>query len=111
MDSKLQQILEQLQTLDFKGMYNTDFLHTWDKTTDELRAMYLVADALRNLRERNISTRIFQSGLAVSNFRDNSTRTRFSFASGSNLLGLQLQDLDESKSQVAHGETVRETAT
>ncbi|MGN0287232.1 MAG: knotted carbamoyltransferase YgeW [Atopobiaceae bacterium] len=111
MDSKLQQILEQLQTLDYKGMYNTDFLHTWDKTTDELRAMYLVADALRNLRERNISTRIFQSGLAVSNFRDNSTRTRFSFASGSNLLGLQLQDLDESKSQVAHGETVRETAT
>jgi ornithine carbamoyltransferase len=50
-------------------------------------------------------------GLAVSNFRDNSTRTRFSFASGTNLLGLQLQDLDESKSQIAHGETVRETAT
>ena len=103
--------LEQLAKLDFKNMYNNDFLHTWDKTTDELRAMYLVADALRNLRERNISTRIFQSGLAVSNFRDNSTRTRFSFASGTNLLGLQLQDLDEAKSQIAHGETVRETAT
>lgn len=111
MDSKLQQILDELKTLDFQGMYNNDFLHTWDKTTDELKAMYLVADALRNLRERNVSTRIFQSGLAVSNFRDNSTRTRFSFASGSNLLGLQLQDLDESKSQIAHGETVRETAT
>ncbi len=103
--------LEQLAKLDFKNMYNNDFLHTWDKTTEELKAMYLVADALRNLRERNISTRIFQSGLAVSNFRDNSTRTRFSFASGTNLLGLQLQDLDESKSQIAHGETVRETAT
>ncbi|MGI6229769.1 MAG: knotted carbamoyltransferase YgeW [Tractidigestivibacter sp.] len=111
MDAKLQQLLDQLKNLDYSNMYNNDFLHTWDKTTDELKAMYLVADALRNLRERNISTRIFQSGLAVSNFRDNSTRTRFSFASGSNLLGLQLQDLDESKSQVAHGETVRETAT
>ena len=44
--------LEQLAKLDFKNMYNNDFLHTWDKTTDELRAMYLVADALRNLRER-----------------------------------------------------------
>ena len=39
------------------------------------------------------------------------TRTRFSYASGSNLLGLQLMDLDEGKSQIAHGETVRETAT
>ena len=28
-----------------------------------------------------------------------------------NLLGLELQDLDEKKSQIAHGETVRETAT
>jgi ornithine carbamoyltransferase len=27
------------------------------------------------------------------------------------LLGLALQDLDEGKSQIAHGETVRETAT
>ena len=111
MDATFQNYLDQLEKLDYSKMYNNDFLHTWDKTTDELRALYLVADALRNLRERNISTRIFDSGLAVSNFRDNSTRTRFSFASGTNMLGLQLQDLDESKSQIAHGETVRETAT
>ena len=37
-------------------------------------------------------------------------RTRFSFASACNLLGLEVQDLDEKKSQIAHGETVRETA-
>ena len=30
--------------------------------------------------------------------------------SASNLLGLSVQDLDEGKSQIAHGETVRETA-
>ncbi len=46
----------------------------------------------------------------MSQFRDNSTRTRFSFASACNLLGLTVSDLDEGKSQVAHGETVRETA-
>jgi knotted carbamoyltransferase YgeW len=46
----------------------------------------------------------------VSNFRDNSTRTRFSYASACDLLGLYVQDLDEGKSQIAHGETVRETA-
>ena len=28
-------------------MYGSDFLHTWDKTTDELKALYIVADALR----------------------------------------------------------------
>jgi ornithine carbamoyltransferase len=48
--------------------------------------------------------------LAISIFRDNSTRTRFSFASAANALGLGLSDLDEQKSQMAHGETVRETA-
>ena len=68
------------------------------------------ADALRALRERNISTKVFDSGLGISLFRDNSTRTRFSFASACNLLGLEVQDLDEGKSQIAHGETVRETA-
>jgi knotted carbamoyltransferase YgeW len=53
---------------------------------------------------------VFDSGLAVSNFRDKSTRTRFSFASATNLLGLCPSDLDEGKTQISHGETVRETA-
>ncbi len=111
MADTIQPYLDELAKLDFSKMYNEDFLLTWEKSTDELRALYAVADALRNLREHNISTRLFESGLAVSLFRDNSTRTRFSYASGSNLLGLQLMDLDEGKSQIAHGETVRETAT
>jgi knotted carbamoyltransferase YgeW len=91
-------------------MYGDDFLLTWEKTDDELRAVFAVADILRRMREENISARVFDSGLAISNFRDNSTRTRFSFASACNLLGLEVQDLDEVKSQIAHGETVRETA-
>ena len=99
-----------LDKLDFSEMHNNDFLLTWEKTDDEVKAVFAVADALRNLRERNISTKIFKSGLGVSLFRDNSTRTRFSFGSACNLLGLAVQDLDEGKSQVAHGETVRETA-
>ena len=99
-----------LRSLDFSKMYNNDFFLTWEKTQDEIDATFLVADALRALRENNISPRIFDSGLGISLFRDNSTRTRFSFASACNLLGLAVQDLDEGKSQVAHGETVRETA-
>lgn len=106
----LQTFLEKLNALDFHKMYNGDFFLTWEKTDDELAAVFTVADALRYLREHNISTKIFDSGLGISLFRDNSTRTRFSFASACNLLGLEVQDLDEGKSQIAHGETVRETA-
>ncbi len=91
-------------------MYGKDMLLTWEKSEDELRAVLTAAALLREMYAQNISTRVFESGLAVSNFRDNSTRTRFSFASAANLLGLTVQDLDEGKSQIAHGETVRETA-
>jgi knotted carbamoyltransferase YgeW len=103
------QILESLKQLN-TNLFANDFLLTWEKTEDELKQTLLVAEALKNLRDNNISTKVFDSGLAVSNFRDNSTRTRFSFASACNMLGLEVQDLDEGKSQIAHGETVRETA-
>ncbi|KYH28907.1 MULTISPECIES: knotted carbamoyltransferase YgeW [Clostridium] len=106
----IEKFINKLDTLDFKNMYENDFFLTWEKTDDELEAVFTVADALRHLRENNKSTRIFDSGLGISLFRDNSTRTRFSFASACNLLGLEVQDLDEGKSQMAHGETVRETA-
>ena len=106
----LQDYIDKLNALNFKEMYNGDFFLTWEKSDDEIEAVFTVADALRFMRENNISTKVFESGLGISLFRDNSTRTRFSFASACNLLGLEVQDLDEGKSQVAHGETVRETA-
>ena len=108
--SKTKEYAEKLRSLGIDNMYENNFFLTWDKTDDGIAAVFAVADALRDLRERNISTKIFDSGLGISNFRDNSTRTRFSFASACNLLGLEVQDLDEGKSQIAHGETVRETA-
>ena len=110
MSSNVKQFTDRLDQLNFEDMYNGDFFLTWEKSRDELEAVFTVADALRHLRENNISTKIFDSGLGISLFRDNSTRTRFSFGSACNLLGLEVQDLDEGKSQIAHGETVRETA-
>jgi knotted carbamoyltransferase YgeW len=109
MDSKLVERLEKIKQRK-TNLYNADFLLTWEKGIEDLEQILDVALALKHLRERNISVKVFDSGLAVSNFRDNSTRTRFSFASAANLLGLTVQDLDEVKSQIAHGETVRETA-
>ncbi len=92
------------------SLYGKDFLLTWEKSPAELEMLMHVAEALKNLNNDNISTKCFETGLAVSQFRDNSTRTRFSFASAANMLGLTVQDLEEGKSQIAHGETVRETS-
>ena len=107
------QIIEKIKTLsekDLDNMYLNDFFLTWEKSDAELKAVFEVAQILRAMRDNNISSKVFDSGLAVSLFRDNSTRTRFSFSSACNLLGLTVQDLDEGKSQIAHGETVRETS-
>ncbi len=91
-------------------LYGKDFLLTWEKSDAELKEVFLIAELLKEMHAKNVPLDMFKTGLAVSNFRDNSTRTRFSFASACNLLGLAVQDLDEGKSQIAHGETVRETA-
>ena len=106
----MKELVEKINSLNLKNMYLNDFFLTWEKTDEEIEGVFLVAELLRKMRENNISARIFDSGLGISLFRDNSTRTRFSFASACNLLGLTVQDLDEGKSQIAHGETVRETA-
>lgn len=106
---KLAEKIEKLYQLKAE-LYQKDFLLTWEKSHNDLKMVLEVADILKQMRDENISPRAFDTGLAISNFRDNSTRTRFSFASASNMLGLAVQDLDEQKSQIAHGETVRETA-
>jgi len=106
---EIQQVISELKALPSK-LHEKDFLLTWQQTPEELRRVLKTASAIRKMRAANIATNVFKNGLGVSVFRDNSTRTRFSFASAINMLGLAQQDLDEGKSQIAHGETVRETA-
>jgi knotted carbamoyltransferase YgeW len=105
----LKKQLDELQKLKFNS-YGKDFLLTWEKSENELRAVVALAELFSEMHQAGKSFRTFDTGLAISIFRDNSTRTRFSFASAANALGLGLADLDEEKSQIAHGETVRETA-
>ena len=106
-DETFKKLLEEVKWLD-ADMCGKDFLLTWEKGINELRQILYVAEALKFLRDNNISTRCFDSGLAVSLSRNKSTQTRFSFASAANLLGLTVQELDESKSRMAHDKTVRE---
>ena len=93
------------------ALHDGDFLLTWEHDGATLRAVLDTARALEELARAGRSARVFDSGLGISIFRDNSTRTRYAFRSGCNLLGLMTEELDETTSQIAHGETVRETAT
>ena len=91
-------------------LLNTDVLLTWELSDEALRAIVLTADILERIARRGASLKSFESGLGVAMFRDHSTRTRYAFRSACNFLGLATEELDESTSQIAHGETVRETA-
>ncbi|NOR88505.1 MAG: knotted carbamoyltransferase YgeW [Bacteroidales bacterium] len=105
----IKQLLKDIQGREADSLFMKDFLLTWEKSHKDIEQVLDIAQILKLMRDENISSKVFDSGLAISLFRDNSTRTRFSYASAANLLGLELQDLEEGKSQIAHGETVRET--
>ena len=96
---KIQALLEQIAKTK-SGLSKKDFLLTWEQKPDELRQVLMLAETIKRMRAENIDTRVFGTGIGVSVFRDNSTRTRFSYASALNLLGLTQQDLDEGKSQI-----------
>jgi knotted carbamoyltransferase YgeW len=101
--------IDDLYRLNFDG-FRKDFLLSWDKSMDDIKAVITMAEILREFHRDNVGLRVFRTGLAVSFFRDKSTRTRLAYASACDLLGLTIQEMDEEKSQIAHGETIRETA-
>lgn len=92
-------------------LYNKDFLLTWQHSDAAVRFVLEAAAFLQDMVKQGGPTRLFERGLGLSIFRDKSTRTRYAFRAGCNLLGLATEELDESTSQISHGETVRETAT
>ena len=51
--SKTVELARHLETLHINNMYKSDFYWTWDKSDEEIDAVFTVADALRDLRERN----------------------------------------------------------
>ena len=106
----LRRQLETLATLPV-GLHGGDFLLSWRRPESDLRFLLLAAEIVERIADLGLSPRLFDSGLGIALFRDKSTRTRYSFRAACNLLGLGTEELDEATSQVAHGETVRETAT
>lgn len=106
---KVKSIIKQLEA-NPTDLYNNSFFITWRYPKETVNAVLLVAEALQRLNRAGKSVKVFDTGLGLSIFRDNSTRTRYSFKSACNMLGLGTEELNESTSQIAHGETVRETA-
>lgn len=90
--------------------YGKDFLATWDKSMSALELTAYTAQLLRELYAAGVPLQFFKNQVAVSIFKDLSTRTKYSFESAANLLGFAVHDLDEKQSQIGHGETVMETA-
>ena len=109
MDSIIRQEIDTVAALEGK-LHNRDFLLTWDHSDAAIRSIVATASVLRSLARAGLSSRVFDTGLGVAIFRDKSTRTRYAFRAGCNLLGLSTEELEESSSQISHGETVRETA-
>ena len=87
-----------------------DFLATWDHDVKTLKKVLALAVKLRRdfYAHRKIKAKL-GPGVAVSIFRDKSTRTKYSYMAAASLLGLSVMDFNEEASQVAHGETVMET--
>ncbi len=108
--TRTRDLLLQLEAL-LPENFSADFIQTWDHSLSTLQSVLSLTQLLQALHREGHGFRVFEDGLAVSLFRDKSTRTRFSFASAANAVGLATADLDERTSQIAHGETVRETAT
>jgi knotted carbamoyltransferase YgeW len=91
-------------------LFGRDILLSWELSLQDIAALLTTAESLMEMHRLDLSLRVFESGLGVSIFRDKSTRTRYSFGAALDMLGLEEYAIDEESSQIAHGETVRETA-
>lgn len=52
-------------------LFEQDFLLTWEHTEEELKAILTLADTFKQLHKQGKSIRAFDTGLAISIFRDN----------------------------------------
>lgn len=87
----MEEILAELRTLDLSRLYERDFLDLTQKSGQELAGICAVADALRELRERNYNVAVFQNGLALCR----PGGQFLAFAAASEMLGLRAVETSE----------------
>ena len=91
---EFEEILSSLPEKEGNGLYRKDFLRTWDMSDEDIRLILSSAEALKNMRDRNVSSKVFDSGIAVSMFNNSRNMgMEFAFASGCDMLGLTLREM------------------
>ena len=111
MDAKLQGYIDKLNKLNFKEMYNGDFFLTWEKTDDEIEAVFhswlmLCATCERTTFPQRSSRAAWASPYSVTT---PPVPVSLSLPLVTCLV-LRFRIWTRARAQVAHGETVRETA-
>jgi ornithine carbamoyltransferase len=86
-----------------------DFITTQEWTKDELETALAVSKELKEQKRNNIPHRLLADKTVFLFFFDKSTRTRNSFEAGITQLGGHGHFIEASTSQIAHGESPKDT--
>ena len=90
----LTELINKLPKKDENTLFEKSFLKTSAMTDDEIVAVAEASGILKGLRDENVSPKIFDSGIAVSMFSKKDTGMNMAYASGCDLLGLTIIDMD-----------------
>lgn len=86
-----------------------DYIETQDFTHEEINHLVATARDLKAKFHRGEKTLLLPNQTVFLLFFDNSTRTRNAFEAGATQLGAHAHFLDSKVTQIAHGETARDT--
>jgi ornithine carbamoyltransferase len=96
-------------TMDRRVLAGRDFIETIDWSVDEIDEAVAVALELKEARRQGKTHRLLPDKTLYMLFLDKSTRTRNAFETGMTQLGGHAIYLDADKTQVAHGESPKDT--
>ena len=65
MDAKLQGYIDKLNALNFKEMYNGDFFLTWEKTDDEIEAVFTVDEEIGMGGAHHLDTSVLKGKICL----------------------------------------------
>ena len=88
-----------------------DYIETQDLTADEIDHLISLARELKAKFHSGEPTPLLPNQTVFLLFFDKSTRTRNAFEAGATQLGAHAHFLDSSATQIAHGETAKDTGT
>ena len=90
----LNEIINKLPGKEDNRLFEKSFLRTRDMSDEDITAVAACAGAIKALRDENVSPKIFDSGIAVSMFSKKDIGMDIAFASGCDMLGLTIIDMD-----------------